>query len=225
MLLAALLLVGTACAQQQPSIFTSLSDEDDVAAVIHGTASLGPASDADADAATGVVISHVATNRRTPSLATLRQLAPVSRIGIQNELPPGTRALTAAEIAASQTGGNAPGLSPSSLAWEGPIAPQANGNAGATFADSRFGTGPDYTARGHAIVGRLEVGWASVAGGTATSWSTCTASVINKALVITAAHCVFKFGQKAQGWPAFYNNQWQVSCSSHLPCGHLKGNS
>lgn len=55
-------------------------------------------------------------------------------------------------------------------------------------------------------------------------WYVCTASLIKKSVLITAAHCIFKYGEKASGWanevkwyPANYNKK-----SSGRPYGIYK---
>lgn len=113
-------------------------------------------------------------------------------------IPDSLKAMTYPEMQAAFSG-TAATVVPSSddqqrSAAGGPITPQANGAGGAGFSDSRFGTGTDYASIASRRVGRLSMRF----GG---KWSVCTASVINRALLVTAAHCVFNFGKTTTGWP------------------------
>ena len=61
-------------------------------------------------------------------------------------------------------------------------------------------TSPPYRATGALYIHFASTGWAS-----------CTAALIKKGVIVTAAHCVFKFGKKATGWPdamRFYPAQY-----------------
>jgi hypothetical protein len=65
----------------------------------------------------------------------------------------------------------------------------ANGLSGASFSDSRFS--PEYYTLGNQRVGKLWMRHSTApeeAGGP--GWYLCTASVINRALLVTAAHCL-----------------------------------
>ena len=61
----------------------------------------------------------------------------------------------------------------------------ANGLAGASFSDSRFS--PEYYTLGNQRVGKL---WMRYTIDSQPIWYYCTASVINRALLLTAAHCL-----------------------------------
>jgi hypothetical protein len=88
--------------------------------------------------------------------------------------------------------------------------PQANGVGGIPYSDSRFTA--DYVNLAHGRVGALF----SVRGEYA---YLCTASVINRALLVTAAHCVCEWGLGANCLPDmdtdgnFKVSLWQQECS------------
>ena len=69
-----------------------------------------------------------------------------------------------------------------------------NGVAGATYTDSRYGAQGASFAANWRRVGKL---WMKFGGG----WYVCSASVIGRSLLVTAAHCVHNYGQGANGWP------------------------
>jgi hypothetical protein len=84
---------------------------------------------------------------------------------------------------------------------------RASGSSGLTFADSRF---PGYEALGRAS-GKLNMCFSTDAGtGACDGWWMCSASLIGKSLLVTAAHCVHKFGRKAGGWPAAVGGKLQL---------------
>jgi hypothetical protein len=102
--------------------------------------------------------------------------------------------LTAGDLASQYTGGTRPqvfrGRSPG-------FKPQANGISGMSYSDSRFTA--DYVTLGQTRVGRLFMMFDG-------RWYSCTASVINKALLITAAHCVCDFGKGQNCFPDMDEN-------------------
>jgi hypothetical protein len=69
--------------------------------------------------------------------------------------------------------------------FTGAVQPMANGLAGASFSDSRFS--PEYYTLGNQRVGTLFMSHSTA---TVPGWYYCTASVINRALLVTAAHCL-----------------------------------
>lgn len=79
------------------------------------------------------------------------------------------------------------------------------GTSGVSFTDSRAPSYLDDTKK----VGQLYV-CKAVSNGACSSWSFCTASLIGKSLLVTAAHCVFSYGKKTSGWPAYIGGQLQV---------------
>lgn len=79
------------------------------------------------------------------------------------------------------------------------------GTSGVSFTDSRAPTYLDDTKK----VGQLYV-CKAVANGACSSWSFCTASLVGKSLLVTAAHCVFSYGKGSSGWPAYIGGQLQV---------------
>lgn len=80
---------------------------------------------------------------------------------------------------------------------------QANGAAGLSFADSRFGGNGAAFGGPSNRVGKLFMRF----GG---KWFQCSASVINRGLLVTAAHCVHDFGRGAAGYPDKVNGVFQV---------------
>ena len=72
----------------------------------------------------------------------------------------------------------------------------ANGLAGAPYSDSLLAGYTD-------VANRTGVLWAcrAASGNTCVWWSRCTASLIGKSLLVTAAHCVFAYGQREAGMP------------------------
>ena len=79
------------------------------------------------------------------------------------------------------------------------------GTSGVSFTDSRAPTYLEDTKK----VGQLYV-CKAVSNGACSSWSFCTASLIGKSLLVTAAHCVFSYGKKSGGWPSYIGGQLQV---------------
>ena len=130
-----------------------------------------------------------------------RQAKAIERQQLLTQMPD-LRAMTGPELA--QAFAERPAIIPSSDdPTQGPIRPQANGAAGAVYADSRFGTGTDYASVANRRVGKLNMRFGGL-------WYMCTASVINKALLVTAAHCVFKYGQGSSGYPDVVSGNLQV---------------
>ncbi len=84
-----------------------------------------------------------------------------------------------------------PGVAPSSQ--DSAVAPAANGTAGVPFTGSQF----IVEARDNPVIrsGKLYMAF----GGTAYN-TVCSASMIGKSLLLTAAHCVHDYGQGANGW-------------------------
>ncbi len=77
--------------------------------------------------------------------------------------------------------------------------------------------------------GKLWARWGS-------SWFVCTASLVKKSVLITAAHCVFDYGKKAAGWadevrfyPAVYDSStgpfgYFTATTYRVPTPYYKGN-
>jgi len=82
---------------------------------------------------------------------------------------------------------------------------RASGTSGLTFADSRF---VGYEALGRAA-GKLNMCFGAE-GGACEAWWMCSASLIGRSLLVTAAHCVHKFGKQAAGWPASIEGKLQI---------------
>jgi hypothetical protein len=120
---------------------------------------------------------------------------------------PNLQPMSALEMHAAFQGEVAPGTRPGSDSAPSDIAPQANGIAGAAYADSRFGSGADYTSLAATRVGRLLIKSGGV-------WYACTAAVINRALLLTAAHCVCDYGKGAACFPDKVNGALQVRTSN-----------
>ena len=142
------------------------------------------------------IVSRVTRARNIP----IRQQNFTERHNMLTAMPD-FKPVTYQEMVAEQVGGAIASVVPSSDS--GDVDPQASGTAGANYADSRFGTGADYASFASKAVGRLSMRFGGV-------WYVCTASFINKALLVTAAHCVFKYGKKTTGWPDIVNGQLQV---------------
>ena len=160
--------------------------------------------------------STVGSNTRARSFR-IRQQNFTERHNMLTSLPD-FKAVTYQEMLAEQVGGAVASVVPGSDS--GDVDPQASGTAGANYADSRFGTGADYASFVTKATGRLRMRF----GG---SWYVCTASTINRALLVTAAHCVFGYGKKTAGWPDIVNGQYQVSlrtCQSCQKCHLHDGN-
>lgn len=96
-------------------------------------------------------------------------------------------------------------LSPPPLYLPSPANKQQQGTSGVSFTDSRAPTYLDDTKK----VGQLYV-CKAVSNGACSSWSFCTASLVGKSLLVTAAHCVFSYGKKTSGWPSYIGGQLQV---------------
>lgn len=91
--------------------------------------------------------------------------------------------------------------------------PLANGEVGSSFSDSRFTS--EYFTLGQGRVGRWLFRSDNV-------WYSCTASVIQRAVLLTAAHCVCNWGEGGSCGPDTVDGQVQVSSiSCNRCCRHL----
>lgn len=113
----------------------------------------------------------------------------------------GLQVQTADDLNAAYSGITAPGASPLNRLGDNATS-TAYGIAGPSYSDSRFGNGSDFVAKARSV-GRLLTRFAGV-------WYLCTATIINKSLLVTAAHCVFKYGQQGSGWPDLVDGHSQV---------------
>lgn len=145
-------------------------------------------------------LSH--PRRRGKVAAPVSSQAVKERHSMLTRLPP-FQAMSAADLQATFQDQAAPGTRQSSDSPPSDFQAQANGVAGAAYADSRFGTGADYTSLAARRVGRLLVRSGNV-------WYQCSAAVINRALLLTAAHCVCDYGKGAACFPDRVNGQLQV---------------
>ena len=82
---------------------------------------------------------------------------------------------------------------------------RASGTSGLTFADSRF-VGYESLSRS---AGKLNMCFGAE-GGACEGWWMCSASLIGRSLLVTAAHCVHKYGKQAAGWPASIEGKLQI---------------
>lgn len=98
------------------------------------------------------------------------------------QLPAGISLMTAGDLKSQFTGPKRPQVFRGRSKG---FKTQANGVGGIPYSDSRFTA--DYVTLAQSRVGRLIM----VYGGL---WYACTASVINRALLVTAAHCVCDWG-------------------------------
>jgi hypothetical protein len=126
---------------------------------------------------------------------------------IVTQLPAGSSLMTAGDLEAQFTGTKRPqvfgGRSTDFKA-------QANGVGGIPYSDSRFTA--DYYTLGKTRVGKLYMSFGR-------RWWVCSASVINRALLVTAAHCVCEWGQGQNCFPdkdADDNLLVSVECNNAL---------
>jgi hypothetical protein len=151
-----------------------------------------------------LMTSGVHTATRTPQLRPVR--APAAGTQVRTRTPtvkqlPAMAALSMSEMKGLYSGPAAPRVSAPRKA----AAPQilANGVLGGSFSDSRMSS--EYVSLGQSRSGRLLIRF----GG---RWFGCSASVINRALVVTAAHCVCSWGAGFECFPDVEDGQLQVSC-------------
>lgn len=135
------------------------------------------------------------------------QPAPIS-------IPPGTRVLEISKTVKELPTMSAMTMTEMKGMYSGPTAPRAgrernsgpkplaNGLDGPSFSDSRFTS--EYVTLGQGRVGRLLMRFNG-------TWYGCTASVIQKALLLTAGHCVCEWGKGSACWPDSVNGEYQVS--------------
>jgi hypothetical protein len=148
-----------------------------------------------------LITSGVHTATRTPQLQPVRAPAGTQfrkRTPTVKQLPAMT-ALSMSEMKGLYSGPAAPRVS-------GPRkgnTPQilANGVWGGSFSDSRFSS--EYFSLGQSRSGRLIMRFNG-------TWYQCSASVINRALLVTAAHCVCIWGAGADCFPDVEDGQLQV---------------
>jgi hypothetical protein len=105
------------------------------------------------------------------------------------QLPAGSSLMTAGDLQSQFTGARRPQVFRGRSRG---FKPQANGVGGIPYSDSRFTA--DYVTLGQSRVGVLYMSFGGV-------WYQCTASVINRALLVTAAHCVCEWGQGQNCFP------------------------
>jgi hypothetical protein len=124
------------------------------------------------------------------------------------QLPAGSSLMTSGDLASQYSGPKRPQVFRGRSRG---FKPQANGVGGIPYSDSRFTA--DYVTLGQSRVGVIFVKYED-------GWYYCTANVINRALLVTAAHCVCHWGLGQNCFPQTdADGNLQVSlytCGSHV---------
>jgi hypothetical protein len=152
-----------------------------------GSSGSGPTSPAGVTSGT---VSSDSANRQYAN----RQFSMAPANQIQVRLPQLSRLPQVGIASANTTAGN-PGAA--SASGNLGIAPSAFGTSQVTFTGSRVlgGTTNPAQANPYRVAGKLYMAF----GGTTYNY-VCSASMIGRSLLITAAHCVHDYGQKSAGW-------------------------
>lgn len=196
----------------------ALAKADDAAAVQVDPAFKAGGAAAAAAATTATpkgltLFTRLATKRTggstTPPVSVPKSTPYSSRFPKVAKLPE-MKALSMQDISATYTGRRAPrAFGPNTRT----ATPQANGAAGASYSDSRFGEEYWQLAKGR--VGTLFTRFTDASTGK-TNWYICSASVINRALLLTAAHCVCDYGLGEACLPDVVDGQLQVGLGVQL---------